>query len=160
MPKGGPVLHRLANREDASRGALRATSATGTHQPVQPQAFHRRSLPARPARRLRAQRRPMRRASQRCCFKQRVLRALLGRKFLRTRTVSADAAHPFAWLAAHFILLHPNFPPHTSCCCSAGCRRRSHLGMRDRTRACCTVTASLTAYEMRSSSNSRNVATG
>ena len=44
------VLRRLANREDASRGALRATSAAGTHQPVQRRVLRRRSLPARPAR--------------------------------------------------------------------------------------------------------------
>ena len=67
--------------------------------PVQRRALRRRSLPARPARRLRAQRRPMWSASQRCCFKHRALRTLLGRKFLRTRTASAGAARPFSWLA-------------------------------------------------------------
>ena len=94
------LLHRLVNREDANRGALRATSAAGMYWPVQRRALRRRSLPARPARRLRAQRRPMWSASQRCCFKHRALRALFGRNFLRTRTVSAGAARLFSWLAA------------------------------------------------------------
>ena len=93
------LLHRLVNREDANRGALRATSAAGMYWPVQRRALRRRSLPARPARRLRAQRRPIWSASQRCCFKHRALRTLLGRKFLRTRTASAGAARPFSWLA-------------------------------------------------------------
>ena len=94
------LLHRLVNREDANRGALRATSAAGMYWPVQRRALRRRSLPARPARRLRAQRRPVWIASQRCCFKHRALRTLLGRKFLRTRTASAGAARLFSWLAA------------------------------------------------------------
>ena len=52
--------------------------------------------------RLRAQRRPLWSASQRCCFKRRALRALSHRQVMRTCTVSADPAHSFSRLGAHW----------------------------------------------------------
>lgn len=138
--------------------ALRATSDTGTHQPVQRRALHRRSLPARPARRLRAQRRPMWRASQRCCFKQRCCVRFLAANPTsahRQRECSAPiflACRPFHPIAsklstAHLLLLRRLPPPlssrharpHT---CLLRCYGVSHCVQND------------------SSSNSRDVATG